>query len=467
MAPPPSPLVRGLSIASCLALAVYFTSGVPAGAAQWFAAPMATVHSAVGAHTTPGMGGPVHLRNRMGLSLPNQVAGSDAAPQVVLQHTLPNTNAVFGAIAAAGTIVGGGLMLLFQRITKPSDQEPEEWSIAAVDLLQAPEAEAETAPTAAPLPQLAGNKPFRPDLFQPRGEVKTVPLTDGVPWVQTRNFFFNRKYTKKDIMFASILALMHGLAFTLGPATYRPDCLALMLGLYAITGLGITFSYHRQLSHKAFTTPKWLEYLMAYAGAQSLQGPPQHWVATHRYHHMYCETDRDPHTISEGIWWSHMGWLLDSEATKARVGDRSIAADIVADPFYAFLEKTYILHPILMACALYAWGGVPYLIWGMAVRIVWVWHVTWAVNGASHSWGPKKYKTNPVDESRNNWWVGLIALGEGWHNNHHAFQYSARLGFEWWQVDITWYVICLLRVLGLASNIKLPSEAKKQALLLT
>ena len=178
-----------------------------------------------------------------------------------------------------------------------------------------------------------------------------------------------------------------------------------------------------------------------------------------RYHHMHCETPLDPHSSYEGFWWSHMGWILENDATLERVGDRSNLGDMDADPFYKHLEKWYAVHLGAMFAALWALGGFGAVVWGGALRVVWVWHVTWLVNSACHLWGRQAYNTG--DLSMNNWWVGLLAWGEGWHNNHHAFEFSARHGLKWWQVDLTWQVVRLLRVVGLADKVKLPSEQQK------
>lgn len=153
----------------------------------------------------------------------------------------------------------------------------------------------------------------------------------------------------------------------------------------------------------------------------------------------------------------------------ARVGDRSNAAELAAQPFYQHLAKHYVAHMVAVAAAIFAVGqfafgglGLPFLVWGYAVRSVWVYHVTWFVNSASHLWGFQTYNTG--DLSRNNWWVGILAFGEGWHNNHHAFEFSARHGLEWWQLDITYYLICLLEAVGLATKVKLPTEQQKAKL---
>ena len=275
-------------------------------------------------------------------------------------------------------------------------------------------------------------------------------------WIMGRKFAFN------DYVYSSIIATMH-VGTLVAPFFFNWSALGAFFVMYFITGcLGITLSYHRQLSHKSFTTPKWLEYCLAYCGALAMQGDPAEWVSSHRHHHKNCDTPKDPHSPYEGFWWSHIGWVLDFETTISRVGDRSNAIDMAKQPFYTWLCNTYVLHMIASMLALYALGGLPFVLWGGCVRVCWVYHVTWAVNSAAHVWGNQQYNTG--DLSRNNWWVGILAWGEGWHNNHHAFEYSARHGLEWYQVDMTWGVIQVLKTLGLAKNVKLPSELQKRKL---
>lgn len=187
---------------------------------------------------------------------------------------------------------------------------------------------------------------------------------------------------------------------------------------------------------QSFQSPKWLEYAAAYCGALAVQGDPIEWVSSHRYHHMHTDTPKDPHTPYEGFWWSHAGWLLDNDATLERVADRSNATDMANQPFYSWLLKTYNWHVVASGALTYLIGGLPMFLWAFCFRTCWVWHITWFVNSASHVWGSQTFNTG--DLSRNNWWVGILAFGEGWHNNHHAFEFSARHGLEWWQVDVTW-----------------------------
>lgn len=303
-------------------------------------------------------------------------------------------------------------------------------------------------------------KPMKDAQAQEPGAKKV--LFSDVHTVSKRPSLFDRIWTTTDATYIGFMLAMHSLCL-LAPATFSWPMVALFFGMYLITGcLGITLSFHRQLSHRSFTTPKWLEYVFAYCGVLAVQGDPLEWVSSHRYHHLHCDTPLDPHSPYEGFWWSHMGWLLDHAATDARVHDRSNASDMAKDPFYTHLAKHYVWHVVAQFAALYALGGLPAVVWGGALRICWVYHITWFVNSAAHVWGDQTYNTG--DLSRNNWWVGLLAFGEGWHNNHHAFEFSARHGLEPHQFDMTWLIIKALDKLGLASSVKLPSEKQKARL---
>ncbi|CAL8466841.1 g6377 [Coccomyxa elongata] len=289
---------------------------------------------------------------------------------------------------------------------------------------------------------------------------KKVLLSD--VYATAKSPLFGRKWNGQDYGYTIFMLVVHGLCL-LAPFTFSWPMVGLFFGTYFITGcLGITLSFHRQLSHRSFTTPKWLEYALAYCGVLAVQGEPIEWVSSHRYHHLHTDTPLDPHSPYEGFWWSHMGWLLDNGATLERVGSRGNTGDLDSQPFYKFIQRTYAWHVVAMFAALYAFGGLPALVWGGALRAVWVYHITWFVNSASHCWGYQTYNTG--DLSRNNWWVAVLAFGEGWHNNHHAFEFSARHGMEWWQFDVTWQIIAALKAVGLADNVKLPSEKQKARL---
>ncbi|XP_030968399.1 palmitoyl-monogalactosyldiacylglycerol delta-7 desaturase, chloroplastic-like [Quercus lobata] len=275
-----------------------------------------------------------------------------------------------------------------------------------------------------------------------------------------RRVFFGRKWNADDLAKASAVLAMHYLCL-FAPFQFNWSALLVAVALWVVTGLfGLTLSFHRNLSHRSFKVPKWLEYFFAYCGVQALQGSPFDWVSTHRYHHQFVDSERDPHSPTAGFWFSHMSWIFDTTSMNERCGGPNNVGDLRKQPFYRFLEKTYFIHPIALGALLYGFGGFPFLVWGMGVRVVWMYHFTWLVNSAGHVWGKQRWKTG--DLSRNNWWLALLTFGEGWHNNHHAFEYSARHGLEWWELDLTWYVVKFLQAIGLATDVKVPTEVQKQ-----
>jgi stearoyl-CoA desaturase (delta-9 desaturase) len=236
------------------------------------------------------------------------------------------------------------------------------------------------------------------------------------------------------------------------------QAVALCIGLHLLCGgVGICIGYHRLLTHRSFKTPKFVEYFLAFAGAMCLQGAPIEWVAMHRKHHQHSDTEGDPHSAREGFMWSHMWWVL---WTPSRTQWDSImsryAPDLLRVPFYRFLNKTHYLFAIAMAFLLFAIGGWPFVIWGMFIRLVVTYHATWLVNSASHAFGYQSFKVK--DLSTNCWWVALVSNGEGWHNNHHAFPSSARHGLKWWEIDASYLFIRGMKLVGLASDIRLPSQ---------
>ncbi|XVF86446.1 hypothetical protein PTKIN_Ptkin18bG0041000 [Pterospermum kingtungense] len=217
--------------------------------------------------------------------------------------------------------------------------------------------------------------------------------------VQRRKEFWKRKWNTLDIATVIIVLATHLLCL-FAPFHFNWPAFWVAAGLYVATGLGITLSFHRNLSHRSFKLPKWLEYLFAYCGVQALQGNPIDWVSAHRYHHQFCDSEADLHSPIEGFWFSHMGWLFDTNTVSEKCKGPSNVGDLEKQPFYKFLQSTYILHPIALGALLYALGGFPFLVWGMGVRIVWVYHITWLVNSASHIWGKQAWNTG--DLSTNN-----------------------------------------------------------------
>lgn len=236
------------------------------------------------------------------------------------------------------------------------------------------------------------------------------------------------------------------------PSNFSWGAVGVAFVLYWLTaGIGITLGFHRLVTHRSFQTPKWVEYFLVFCGTLACQGGPIQWVGLHRVHHKYSDTIPDPHDSNKGFWWSHIGWML-----RKIPADKDVpryTQDIYDDPFYQFCQKYFILIQVALGLLLFLWGGWSYVLWGIFVRLVVVFHFTWFVNSATHKFGYKSHESN--DNSRNCWWVALLTFGEGWHNNHHAYQYSARHGLQWWEIDLTWMTIRLLQGLGLATDIKL------------
>jgi sn-1 stearoyl-lipid 9-desaturase len=255
------------------------------------------------------------------------------------------------------------------------------------------------------------------------------------------------------IIYIGTVHLLALLAFL--PSNFSWGAVGIAFFFYWLTAcIGITLGFHRLVAHRSFEVPKWLEYCLIFCGTLACQGGPFYWIGGHRIHHKYSDTKLDPHDSNKGFWWSHIGWMLWENKEFKKDIPRYIK-DINSDPFYLFCEKYFILIQIALGLLLYWWGGWSFVVWGIFARLAFVFHVTWFVNSATHKFGYKSHESN--DSSRNCWWVALLTFGEGWHNNHHAYQYSARHGLQWWEIDLTWITIQVLRFLGLAKNIKLPA----------
>lgn len=239
----------------------------------------------------------------------------------------------------------------------------------------------------------------------------------------------------------------------------------LLIGMYAITAIGITVGYHRLFTHRAFETNRVVQFVLAVLGAMAVEGPLLRWVAIHRRHHQHSDTHEDPHSPHEygdsflgvlrGLWHAHVGWFFEPDPPNLQ----HYAKDLHQS---ALLRTASCLFPLWVALGLLipaalgglltgTWTGVVSgLLWGGLARIFLVHHVTWSINSICHLWGSQPFRTG--DQSRNNFLFGVLGFGEGWHNNHHAFPTSARFGLRWWQIDLGYWLISVLVLLGLAST---------------
>jgi stearoyl-CoA desaturase (delta-9 desaturase) len=253
-----------------------------------------------------------------------------------------------------------------------------------------------------------------------------------------------------NIIFIGGLHLLSLLGFYYTP---RAIDIALFLTLYVVTGLGITVGYHRLLTHRSFDAPAWLRRTFAWMGAAALQGGPLVWVGTHRRHHRFSDLPGDPHSPRESFWHAHIGWMMQ---WRDRKEDRAYAKDLARDPFIAWLDKFGVVPWIVNIAICYAVAGPRGVLWGVVICTVFTWNITWSVNSFCHRFGSRPYGTK--EGSRNLWWVGLLGHGEGWHNNHHAYQKSALTGETPLQIDLSGYLIRGLEAAGVISNVTRPKR---------
>ena len=225
-----------------------------------------------------------------------------------------------------------------------------------------------------------------------------------------------------------------------------------IIAVTRFAGLGITAGFHRYFAHHAFKTSRWFQFLLAAAGCTALQKGPLWWVIHHRLHHKHSDTPADPHSpVMDGFVHSHMGWLFTRDLMKP---DARIVHDLTKYPELVWLDRLWMIPGLLLAGACYAVLGLNGLIYGYCLAIVLVFQVTFAINSVGHLWGTQRFDTG--DGSRNNAVLGYLAMGDGWHNNHHRAPYSARHGFAWYELDVTYTFLRVLALFGLVWDLKQP-----------
>ncbi len=233
-----------------------------------------------------------------------------------------------------------------------------------------------------------------------------------------------------------------------------PD-LALLGVLYALVALGVTVGFHRMLTHRSFRPHPAVKFVLLVLGSMAVEGPAIDWAATQIKHHALADREGDPPSPLDGFFHAHLGWVFESATADPNVYCRNL----VNDPIVSFVSRTFLLWAVLAFAIPFGVGGLlggwagalTGLLWGGLVRQFLTHHVTWSVNSVCHTFGRREFET--TDRSRNEWVVGLLAFGEGWHNNHHAFPRSAFHGLHWWQFDLSGYLIWTLERLGLATEV--------------
>ncbi len=277
----------------------------------------------------------------------------------------------------------------------------------------------------------------------------------------------------EDVDWARIVpfVVMHAACLGVFWVGVSPVAVGAAAALYVLRMFAITGFYHRYFSHRTFKTSRVAQFVFAVLGASAVQRGPIWWAAHHRHHHAHSDQAQDVHSpIRSGFFWSHMGWFL---SRRHFTPDLSRVRDLLRFPELRLLDRFDILVPFALAVGLYLLGGLlersapqlgttawQMLIWGFFVSTVVCYHATYTINSLAHRFGRQRYATG--DESRNNLWLALLTLGEGWHNNHHHYPASTRQGFYWWEVDITYYLLRLLALLGIVRDLK-PVPARVRA----
>lgn len=231
------------------------------------------------------------------------------------------------------------------------------------------------------------------------------------------------------------------------------------LALYAIRMFGLTAGYHRYFSHRSFKLNRVWQFLLAFLAETSCQKGVLWWAAHHRVHHLESDTVNDVHSPRQrGFWWAHIGWIVSSDYDEY---EPRLIADFGRFPELRWLDHYYLVPPAVLGTGLFLFGGWPIFLWGFVISTVILFHGTFCINSLAHVWGTRRFNT--PDDSRNNFLLAIITLGEGWHNNHHQNKHSCRQGLAWWEVDVTYYILRALAVFGIVRDIRearLPYEMR-------
>ena len=256
--------------------------------------------------------------------------------------------------------------------------------------------------------------------------------------------------------FEAIVAFLplHAACLLLIWTPFEWSFVAWLVATYAIRMFGITAGYHRYFAHRSFELNRVFQFALAFLAQSSAQMGVLWWVAHHRAHHRYSDTDNDVHSPAvRSFWWAHIGWILDRSS---REYDRRSIQDLEKFPELRLLDKYHRTPAILFGAAVFALGGFHVFLWGFVLSTVLLWHGTFTINSLAHLWGSRPLETK--DQSRNNFVLALITLGEGWHNNHHQFMGSARQGLRWWEIDVTYYVLWFLSLFGIVRELRARSS---------
>ena len=244
--------------------------------------------------------------------------------------------------------------------------------------------------------------------------------------------------------------LLHASVVLVFFVPFTLEMIAWLAGSYFLRMFFVTAGYHRYFSHRSFKLNRFWQFVVAFMAQTSSQKGVLWWAAHHRDHHLHSDRKTDLHSpVHEGFWWSHLGWILSDEYDEY---DPKRISDFSRYPELRWLNKWHVVPTIAYAVAIYAIGGFDAFVWGYLVATVVLFHGTFLINSLSHIWGSRRFPT--PDESRNNFLLALVTLGEGWHNNHHHFMSSVRQGIRWWEIDVTFYILKALSFLRITRDLR-------------
>jgi stearoyl-CoA desaturase (delta-9 desaturase) len=243
--------------------------------------------------------------------------------------------------------------------------------------------------------------------------------------------------------------LLHVASLSVFFVPFQRSLLWWLAGSYLLRMFGVTAGYHRYFSHRAYKLGRAAQLAMAVLAQTSGQKGVLWWAAHHRTHHRHADTPEDLHSPRDGFWRSHVGWILDAENDRY---DARRVADFGRYPELGWLDRHHWIPTVGFGAAVWLAGGLPAFAWGFLLSTVLLYHATFAINSVAHVWGTRRYAT--ADDSRNNFWLALLTLGEGWHNNHHHYMGSCRQGVRWWEIDLTYLVLRLFALVGIARDLR-------------
>ena len=276
----------------------------------------------------------------------------------------------------------------------------------------------------------------QPASSQPASPAYARAADERVDWVHNAPFFI--------LHFMPLFALVTGVT---------PFDIALCVFLYVARMFFITAGYHRYFSHRAYKMGRVMQFLMAFGGATAGQKGALWWAAHHRHHHKHSDQPEDIHSPKKGFWWSHVGWIV---CRKYQPTDFNTIKDFAKYPELRWLDKYYLVPPTVLGVVCWLLGGWSALFTGFFLSTVLTYHGTFFINSLAHVFGKRRYAT--TDTSRNSFLLAVITLGEGWHNNHHHYQSTANQGFFWWEIDISYYILRALSLVGLVHDLRTPPK---------